>query len=116
MKILFRFIISAVAIMLAAFLLENYGVSVRSFGTAIIVAIVMSLLNAFIKPILVFFTLPITILTLGLFLLVINAFIIYFASGLVGGFFVEGLWSAFLFSLVYSLCMSLFEYLLGFKS
>lgn len=115
MKILFRFIVSALAIMLAAYLMEDYGVSVNNFGTAVVVAVVMSLLNSFLKPILILLTLPITVVTLGLFLLVINALIIYFAGSLIGGFVVAGFWSAFFFSLVYSICMSFLEFVLGVK-
>jgi len=101
--------------MLAAYLMEDYGVSVNNFGTAVVVAIVMSLLNSFLKPILILLTLPITVVTLGLFLLVINALIIYFAGSLIGGFAVAGFWSAFFFSLVYSICMSFLEFVLGVK-
>lgn len=101
--------------MLAAYLMEDYGISVNNFGTAVVVAVVISLFNAFLKPLLIILTLPITVLTLGLFLLVINAIIIYFAGSLIGGFVVSSFWSAFFFSLVYSICMSFLEFVLGIK-
>jgi len=83
------------------------GVRVDSFFTAFIVALVLGLLNIFIKPILVLFTLPVTIFTLGLFLLVINAIIIMLCDELVHGFDVVDFWRALLFSLVLSFCQSL---------
>lgn len=83
------------------------GVHVDSFFTALIVALVLGLLNIFIKPLLVLFTLPATIFTLGLFLLVINAIIIMLCDELVDGFEIVGFWRALLFSLVLSFCQSL---------
>jgi putative membrane protein len=80
---------------------------VDSYWTAILVAVVLSLLNFIVKPILIIFTLPVTILTLGLFLLIINAIIILLADYLVTGFDVEGLWWALLFSLLLSLLQSI---------
>ena len=100
MSLLFRIIIIAVACFLAARLLP--GVSVSDAKTAILVAIVLALLNAFLKPILVALTLPITILTFGLFLLVINILIILLAARIVPGFHVDGWVSALLFSLIVS--------------
>src|SRR5690606_12989827 len=70
--------------------------------TAIVLAVVLALLNFLVKPILILFTLPVTILTLGLFLLVINALIILFAENLVPGFQVAGFWWALIFSLLLS--------------
>ena len=81
------------------------------FLSAIIVAFVLALLNGFLKPLLMILTIPITIFTFGLFLLVINGIIILFASILVSGFYVEGFWWALLFSLI----MSLISYLLGVR-
>jgi putative membrane protein len=82
------------------------GVHVTNFFTAFILAIVLAFLNYIVKPILVIFTIPLTVLTLGLFLLVINAIIILLASGLVSGFEVDGFWWAILFSLLLSLTNS----------
>src|SRR6476620_2848441 len=100
MSLLFRIIIIAVACFLAARLLP--GVTVSDAKTAILVAIVLALLNAFLKPILVALTLPITILTFGLFLLVINILIILLAARIVPGFHVDGWLSALLVSLIVS--------------
>jgi putative membrane protein len=83
------------------------GVHVDTFGIAVIVALVLSLLNFLVKPLLVILTLPVTIVTFGLFLLVINALIILMASGLVSGFAVDGFWWALLFSLLLSLVQSI---------
>jgi putative membrane protein len=83
------------------------GVHVTGFTTSIIVAIVLGLLNLFIKPLIVIFTLPVTVLTFGLFLLVINAIIILLCTKIVGGFSVESFWYALLFSIILSLAQSL---------
>ncbi len=100
MSILINWLISALAILVTAYLLP--GVELRGFGTALVVAVVLGIVNAVVKPILVIFTLPITILTLGLFTLVINALLIMLVSSLVSGFKVEGFWTALVFSLVLS--------------
>ncbi|MBT8283918.1 MAG: phage holin family protein [Flavobacteriaceae bacterium] len=106
MKLILRVLLSALAVVLLAKLLG--GVQVDSYITAIIVAVVLSLLNFIVKPILVILTLPVTILTLGLFLLVINAIIILLADQLVGGFSVDNIWWALLFSLLLSFLQSIF--------
>ena len=79
------------------------GVDIDSFWAAIVLAIVLAILNAIVKPILIFFTFPLTIVTLGLFLFVINALIILLADSLVDGFHVDGFWWALLFSLLLSI-------------
>ena len=104
MKLILRILLSAVAVVILSHILP--GVSVDSFTTAIIVAIVLSLLNFIVKPILVLFTLPITILTLGLFLLVINAIIIIIADNVISGFEVSSIWWAIIFSLLLSFLQS----------
>lgn len=101
MKILTRLITITLAVLVTAYLLP--GVSIDNAWIGIVVAIVLSLLNIFIKPLLILFTLPITVLSLGLFLLVINALLILFTSKLVEGFHVDGFWWALLFSLILSL-------------
>ncbi|MBT8281924.1 MAG: phage holin family protein [Muriicola sp.] len=106
MKLILRVLLSALAVVLLANLLG--GVQVDSFVTAIIVAVVLSLLNFIVKPILVIFTLPVTILTFGLFLLIINAVIILLADQLVSGFSVDNIWWALLFSLLLSFLQSVF--------
>ncbi|MBU2950581.1 phage holin family protein [Tamlana agarivorans] len=105
MKLLLNLLLTA----LAVFVLSNVlsGVHVDGYMTALIVAVILGLLNIFIKPILVIFTLPITVLTLGLFLLVINAFIILIASNLISGFSVDGVWTAILFSVLLSILESI---------
>lgn len=98
MGFLVKLLISTVAVIIGAYLIP--GVGVDSIVTAVIVAIVLGLLNAIVKPILVILTIPVTIVTLGLFLLVINVIIIYLADYLVPGFSVSGFIAALLFSLV----------------
>ncbi len=79
------------------------GVRIDSFWAAIVLAFVLAILNAIVKPILIFFTFPLTLVTLGLFLFVINAIIILLADNLVEGFEVDGFWWALLFSLLLSI-------------
>lgn len=101
MNFISKVLVSGVGVLLGAYLLP--GVAVSSFGTALLVAVVLAILNALVKPVLVILTIPITILTLGLFLLVINAFIILMADWMIGGFEVDGFLWALLFSLILSL-------------
>lgn len=101
MKLLLRLVISTLAILVAANVVP--GVFVASTTTAIIVAIVLGVLNTFLKPVLQILALPITILTLGLFYFVVNVFIIYLATFLVDGFAISGFISALLFGLVVSI-------------
>lgn len=105
MRILINLIVTAVIV----YLLANFlpGVSVDGFGSSIIVVIVLALLNFIVKPILQLISIPVTILTLGLFLFVINALIIMLCSYIVSGFHVEGFWPALLFSLVLSIIQSI---------
>ena len=105
MNFILRLLLTALAVVVIAKLLP--GVSVDSYWTAIIVAIVLAILNLIVKPILVLFTLPVTILTLGLFLLVINAIIIFIADGFVSGFDVDGWLIAIIFSLLLSIIQSI---------
>jgi putative membrane protein len=111
MNLLLRILITAGLVLLIAHFMP--GVHVASFTTALIVAIVLGLLNIFIKPILVILTLPVTILTLGLFLLVINALIILLCTNIVGGFHVDSFWTALIFSIVLSLLQSIMNGILG---
>ena len=105
MKLILRSLLSAVAVVILSKVLP--GVGVDTYMTAIIVAIVLSLLNFIVKPILVILTLPVTILTLGLFLLIINAIIILLADNLITGFSVDNIWWALLFSLLLSFLQSI---------
>lgn len=102
-----RFLLSGLAVLLTAYLLP--GVDVTHYGYALLVAAVLSLANVIVKPILVILTIPVTILTLGLFLLVINALIILLVDYLVPGFHVDGFWWALAFSLILSIFNSLFD-------
>jgi putative membrane protein len=110
-KFFAKTIATAVAVLFAAYILK--GVQVDSTVTALIVALVLGLLNSFIKPILILLTIPITIFTLGLFLLVINICIVKLAAGLVDGFTVDGWFAALLFSLVVSFVSSFIEAIIG---
>lgn len=102
---------TALAVLFAAYILN--GIDVDSNGTALVVALVLGLLNSFIKPILIILTIPITIFTLGLFLLVINIFIVQIAANLVSGFSVDGWVAALLFSIVVSFVSSFIEAIIG---
>ena len=93
MKLLLRWLISAGALMLVAYYVP--GIAVRSFYAALVAALILGLINALIRPILIILTLPINLLTLGLFTLVINALMFWLASSIVKGFFVAGFWPAF---------------------
>ena len=104
---------SALAVVILSKVLPH--VSVDTYFTAIIVAVVLSLLNFLVKPILVILTLPVTIITFGLFLLIINAVIILLADRLIDGFVVDGIWWALLFSLLLSFLQSLLFSLLKEK-
>ena len=105
MNLLIRLLINALAVFIIAHLLG--GVEVNGYVGAIIVALVLAILNLFVKPILIIFTLPVTILTLGLFLLVINALIILLADKLIDGFGVNGFWTALIFSVLLSILQSI---------
>lgn len=94
-------LINSIIIFVGAYLLE--GVSIKSFWTAIGVAILLGLINMFIKPLIILITLPLTILTLGAFILVINAGILLLIDNLVEGFKIKGFWWAVLFSIFISI-------------
>ena len=102
MKIIVRWLLLAAALLLVAHLYS--GVAVGSFGAAMLAAFVIGLLNTLLRPILVLLTLPVTVLTLGLFLFVINALMFYFAAQLLEGLNVTGFVAALIGSLLYSLC------------
>ncbi len=113
MKLILKVLLTAVAVLVLAQVLP--GVQVAGYTAAVIVAVVLGLLRLFVRPLLVLFTLPITILTLGLFLFVINAFIILLADKLIDGFAVAGFWYALLFSLLLSFFQSILFSLLKEK-
>src|SRR6478609_5954630 len=106
MGFILKLLLTGVAVVLASYVLP--GVHVDGFGTALIVAVVLAILNAVVRPILVLLSLPITIFTLGLFLLVINAAIILLADSLIKGFEVDG----FLWALIFSLVLSVITYII----
>lgn len=105
MRFLIRLLLTAVVVVLLAKFLP--GVAVAGYLTAVIVAVVLAILNIIVKPILVLLTLPVTILTFGLFLLVINAVIILLADAFISGFNVDGFWVALIFSLLLSIVQSI---------
>lgn len=107
MKFLMKIVVSGFAVVISSYLLP--GVTIDSFLTALVVAFLIALLNVFLKPVLILLTIPITVFTLGLFLLVINAIIILIVSNLTNGFYVDGLWWALLFSIILSIVMSILE-------
>jgi putative membrane protein len=100
MKLLAKWLLSAAALLLVAYLYQ--GVEVRSFTAALIAAFVIGLLNAVVRPVLVLLTLPVTVLTLGLFLFVINALMFWAAASLLDGVQVRGFVAALIGSLIYS--------------
>ncbi len=111
MQILIKVLVNGLAVFATAYILP--GVHVQSFVTAIIVGIVLGILNTFLKPILVILTLPITVVTLGLFYFVLNALLILLVSEVVPGFTVVSFWWALLFSLVISIVSWFLSSLIG---
>jgi len=111
MILILKWLLSAGALLLIAYLYG--GVQVASFGSALLAALVIGLLNAVLRPVLVVLTIPVTLLTLGLFLFVINALMFWSASGLLSGFHVNGFGAALLGSLMYSALGMLIDRALG---
>ena len=111
MNLIVKIVLTALAVLGVAWLLD--GAAVRDFVTALVVAVVLAVLNNFLKPIMKIVAIPITILTFGLFLFVINAALIMVASRFVDGFYVDGFWWALLFSIVLSVVVSLLESLVS---
>ena len=111
MKLLMRIVVTALLVLVLSYFMK--GVHVDGVVTALIVAVVLGLLNAFIKPVLVFFTLPLTIFTLGLFLIVINGILILVCTKIVGGFHVDSFWTAILFSVILSISQSIMYKITG---
>lgn len=98
-------LITTISIFAVSYILS--GIQIDSFLTALIVAVVMAVLNVTLKPFLILITIPITIITLGLFLLVINVLVLYAAEWFIGGFHIAGFWWALLFSLLVSFVNSI---------
>jgi putative membrane protein len=107
MNWIIKVLLSSIAVLLSAYLIP--GMHVDSFYTAIVVALVLSVINLFFKPLFIILTLPLTVLTFGLFLLAINSFMVMLAGSFVDGFYVSGFWSALFFSFVLSFLQSVFN-------
>jgi len=110
MNLIIKLLLTAVAVVILARILP--GVAVDGYVSAIIVAVVLALLNLVVRPLLVLLTLPVTIITLGLFLLIINAIIILMADYFIDGFAVSNIWWALLFSLLLSFLQAVFNSLI----
>ncbi len=106
MKFIFNILMQGLLIYAVGQLLD--GVSVASYSDAILAAVVLALANTFVKPILTILTLPATILTLGLFLFVVNGLVVLLVDALLRGFVVDGLFSAIVFSIIFSIFNYLF--------
>jgi putative membrane protein len=101
MRLILRWLINAAAVFVLPYLFSS--IQVKDFYVALIVALLLGLINAVVRPILILLTLPVTILTLGLFIFVINALLFWFVASFVEGFHVGGFWSAFWGAIAYSL-------------
>lgn len=101
MDILLTWVINALALLILPYVIPS--IRIRGFGTALIVAVVLGLINTLLRPVLILLTLPVTLLTLGLFILVINALMFQLAARLLKGFEVSGFWAAFFGSILYSI-------------
>jgi putative membrane protein len=107
-KYFLKMLVNGLGVVIASYIL--HGVSVEHFGYAVLVAFTLSVLNSSLRPLLILFTLPVTIFSLGLFILVINTAMIMLASHIIGhGFMIDGWWTAFLFSILLSLLNSILE-------
>lgn len=111
LTLLLVWLLNAIALLAVAYILP--GITVASFGSALVAALVLGLINTLVKPVLVLLTLPITILTLGLFLLVINALVFWFVGSILSGFKVDGFWWAVIGALLYSIISSLLSMLVN---
>ena len=109
MRFITKTLVTSLAVLLAAFLLDKHGIHINSSYTAILVALVLGLLNSFVKPILILLTIPITIFTLGLFLIIINVIIVKMTAFIVDDFKVDNWFAALLFSIIVSLTTSFLE-------
>jgi len=98
-------LINTISIFAVSYILS--GIQIDSFVTALIVAVVMAVLNVTLKPLLILITIPLTVITFGLFLLVVNVLVLYAADYLIGGFHIAGFWWALLFSILVSLVNSI---------
>ena len=109
-KLLLVWLINAFALIAVAYLMP--GVTVASFTTALVAALILGLINAVVRPVLVLLTLPVTLITLGLFIFVLNGLLFWFAGSYIQGFVVDGFWSGVLGAIVFSLISWLLSALL----
>jgi len=100
-KLLLVWLINAFALVAVAYLMP--GITVASFTTALVAALVLGLLNAVVRPVLVLLTLPVTLITLGLFIFVLNGLLFWFVGSFIQGFVVQGFWSGVFGAIVFSL-------------
>ncbi|MEQ8926030.1 MAG: phage holin family protein [Fulvivirga sp.] len=107
MNFLVKLLISGLAVVITSYILP--GVSVDGYLAAVLVAAILSILNVLVRPVLILLTIPITVLTLGLFLLVINALIILITDYFIPGFYVDNFWWALLFSVILAVINSIFD-------
>ena len=110
LKLLLVWLINAAALVAVAYLVP--GIQMASFTTALVAALVLGLINAIVKPILILLTLPVTLLTLGLFIFVINGLLFWFVGSFVSGFMVSGFWAGFIGAIAYSVVSWLLSALL----
>ena len=101
MRILLVWLVNALALIAVAYLMPSIGVA--SFWTALVAALVLGLIIAFIRPVLILLTLPASVLTLGLFILVINGLLFWFVGSFVEGFTVQGFWAGFFGAILFSI-------------
>jgi putative membrane protein len=106
-KLIVKWLLSASALLFVAYV--YHGVEVKSFGAAMLAALVIGLLNSFVRPVLMLLTLPVTLVTLGLFLFIINALMFWAAASMLEGFHVSGFGAALIGSLIYSVLGMLIE-------
>lgn len=106
MELIIKLLVNAVAVFAFGYMLK--GVEVKSFGTAVWVAILLALVNAFVRPIVLFLTIPFTIITFGLFILVVNTLMVMLVDWIVDGLKIKNFWWALLFSVLMSLVNVLF--------
>jgi putative membrane protein len=111
LKLIAKWLLSAAALLFLAYVYS--GVQVETFGAALIAALIIGLLNAVVRPVLVVLTLPVTVVTLGLFLFVINALMFWAAAGVLDGFHVRGFGAALIGSVIYSLIGVVIDSALG---
>ena len=107
MKTIIHWVVSALAILITAYVLP--GVHVDGFVAALVLAVILGAVNLFLRPILILLTLPLTVLTLGFFILIINAFLVLLVSYIVPGFIVASFWSAFFFGIVLAVINAVLE-------